>query len=360
MASSNRLEIWIPHWFLGLALLLASCLFLGSDANGMEKAQLKQAAEYFADRRDDAAESDLLRLSNARNSDADVFLGFLYSDPLSPLWKPDKALLHFRKAAEAGNPEGAFQLAESHFWHTYRVFAQTGNPSPVGVTEEESSTLLRQAVAKQHMGARLRLAIQCLIAGWPCTESELEGAYSLPAGILGTPRMAASVFGALRALREDDQQSFRGGLVIGIESADPLTAALIANSLLRDVDSPDDCPERDSQFSTFQAISEANGVENIAPKWSERRLSECYDPETVGQIQEEAATWLATRVTGGAHASWCSVNASENSAKCIITSLWDEVFSCTRVTMPKFFYLRGGKYIDGTKRYRHCRETLAR
>ncbi len=340
--------------------MLAFCLVVGSDANGTEKAQLRQAVKHFADREDDAAESMLLRLSEAGNSDAEVFLGFLYSDPLSPLWEPDKALLRFRQAAEAGNSEGMFQLAESHFWHTYRIFTRDGIQPPSGVTEEESSALLRQAVAEHHMGARLRLAIQCVIVGWACTDSERERSYSLPAGTRGTPRMAASVFAALRALREDDQERFSGNLGIGINSSDPLTLALIANSLLRDVERPGDCPERSSPYATFQAISEANGVEKIAPKWSERRLSDCYDPESVVRIKAEAATWLTSKVAGGAHAAWCFENEPENPAECIVTSLWDDVFSCTRVTMPMLFYLRAGKYLDRTSRYKHCREALIR
>ena len=344
---------------LSIAVVLALSAILSTSANGSDVQGLKQAVDHLLNQEDNDAESILLRLSEGRNDDADVVLGFMYSDPLSPLWDSDKALKYYRRAAEAGNPDGMFQLAESHFWSTYRMFQNYERDLPVGVTRQESHALLREAIGKRHVGARVRLAIQCLTDSWSCSDKELDELTS-PSLIAGTPRLVANVIKALTALQDDDQQNYRAHLRLGMRAADPLVAAFMAFVIFNEDGRSKGCPERDSRYWFLKAIAEANKVELIAPVWSDLSLEECFASDSVEQLRDEAAEIFESRVENQTYSNWCFQNATENPGKCVLTSLWDDAFSCSRLSMPRFLSLRSGKRFVGSKRYNHCRENLIR
>ena len=339
--------------------LFVACMLLSSGANATDRELLKEAVDHLLNKEDRNAESILLRLSDNGNDNADVILGFLYSDPLSALWEPEKALRHYRRAAEVGNSEAVFQLAESHFWSTYRIFRESGGELPVGVDQEESHHLLREAADKRHLGAKVRLAIQCLVGSWICSEEE-KRQLSTPTLYVGSPRLVANLINALRALRDNDQQGYRDHLLIGIRTGDPLVAAFMANVLFNDPNRPTGCPDKNNEYWHFQVMAEANEVDLVAPSWTRLSLADCFMSDEADQIHSVAATWLADLIELQPFANWCFNNVPENSPSCVLTSLWDDVFSCSRLSMPRFVHLRSGRYFIGSARYDSCRQELVR
>ena len=350
-ANISLLLIWTAATFL------FACLAVSSTANGAENVLLKKAIGHFANQEDQAAESTLLRLSESENSDADVVLGLLYSDPFSPLVDFDLALDHLRRSAEAGNAEGIFQLAESYFWSTYRLNSTTAEVSHKGVELEESLTLLKRA-APNHQGARMRLALQCLVYDWPCDEGDVQESYAVPATSLGEPRMVTDIVGALNNLNSDDLDGFRSYLQVGLSSADPLTADFIASEVWSHVRTKDQCPSAESKHVLLRLFSEKNSTMTPFSERGGLGVRDCFGEETIERLEKMLGDWLQSIVTRRSYISWCFKNEPEQVGQCITTSLWDHVFSCSRVTMSIFFLRHAVDGYPRTKRYQSCRRNL--
>ena len=162
-------------------LLLIAASVTPSTAADPAWARLNDAAQHFADLEDDKAKALLNELSAEGVADADVLLGYLYSDPLYEGRDNDVAISYFERAAAKDHPEALFQLAESLFWPEYLdlEILSTGEatrPHHAFADYKQSYDLLQRAVAQEHPGAIVRLAIVCIFDGYPCAETEIEAA----------------------------------------------------------------------------------------------------------------------------------------------------------------------------------------
>ncbi len=101
-----------------------------------------------------AVEYHYLTAARAGIAAADNNLGVLYNDVASPLYDPDKALLHWQSAAQAGHPVAQYNYGLSLLRRT--VPAVSGAPTPQSATPNspipESTTAARIWLDKAAQG----------------------------------------------------------------------------------------------------------------------------------------------------------------------------------------------------------------
>ena len=269
------------------ALMLIAASITPSAAADPAWARLDVAVRHFADLEDDKAKALLDELSADGIADADVLLGYLYSDPLYEGRDDATAISYFERAAEKDHPEAIFQLAESRYWPRYL------NPAPgmpaefFGAVDDEVYRLLKRAIELKHGAAVFRLAMICILEDYDCTNDEIEmslnvrrTAFGGGAGYLTDP------FSALRIVMKEEEsfertRSYLNYLEVGLSFVNPLVAAIGGNGW-RHVRSWDRCPSVPHPSAVNRMFAAMNGVERPFP--GSLTLEDCYSGAHRGHV----------------------------------------------------------------------------
>ena len=363
--------------FRQICLGIVIALWAGAlPAAAQTDARVKQAAQHFADLEDDQAKTILEALSAEGVADADVLLGYLYSDPLFEGRDYEAAVDAFERAAANGNEEALFQLAESRFWPDYSDWTLTPDEKVLRPTAENVFGLLQRIVEGGSRGvlhegaARWRLAWLCSLGGYDCGE-EVSGS-ALKNGkriMLDNLRAITGAFHILEMLRSGEADSsasrkvFDPYLSLSYADADPFAADVVTELVWRDVSTASDCPPLDGFTARGRLLAVRNGVSRSYENRLD--LGDCYDPEQLATLEEDlvASLDLLARGFGNSKRAWHLLRCYQEQeapsfGECLINAVRHHFFSCTKLSMPKYFNKRYEIEYRTSKRYEQCREMM--
>lgn len=347
-------------------LLLTSTLVASPVAAWDPGSRMSEAARHFVDLEDDEAKALLEELSAEGVADADVLLGYLYSDPLYAGRDDAMAVSYFERAADKDDPEAVFQLAESAYWPGYL------DPKPdipaqiIGWTREDTYQLLKRAVTLRHGGAVLRLALLCIFEGYDCSEEDIEMSLNVRRTAFGSgARMLSDPFTALRILRDEKEsfersQSYSNSLEVGLSFVNPLVATVWGGGW-QHVTAADRCPSPHHPSAVNRMFAKMNGVERSFPE--SLSMEDCYSAAELTILEEKVFNMLDGTVTlqgtfQTSHISWCFVNRTGRaSAACLATAAFDDFFACSKLSLFSYLYRNDVPYV-GSARYQSCREHM--
>ncbi len=213
-------------------LLLTSITVASPVAAWDPGSRMKVAAQHFVDLEDEEAEALLEELSAEGRADADVMLGYLYSDPLYEERDDERALSYFKRAAEKDNAEGVFQLAEAVYWPGY-LDPEPGVPAQIlGWSNEDTYRLLKRAIELKHGGAVFRLALLCIFENYDCSEDDIEMSLNVRRTAFGSgTSLLSDPFPAFQILRDEKEsferiESYNNSLEVGLSFVNPLVATV--------------------------------------------------------------------------------------------------------------------------------------
>jgi len=359
---------------LAAGALVAPAALMPAAASDSE-ARLKQAAQYFADLEDAEAKAILDDLSAEGVADADVLLGYLYSDPLYEGRDYVVAAAAFGRAAEAGNDEAVFQVAESRFWPMYLDWPLAPAEEEVRPTVKKAYGLLESIAGEKqppfegHNAAKWRLAWLCTFGGYDCGKKATDEAVRAAKQIWGDNlRAITNGYGIINiemsgeADTPENRKMLEVHLSIGYADADPFVAALQSDPVWAGVSVREDCPALDSLLAAGRLLALIN---RAAKQFAGRLdLRDCYDDGQLAQLKNDLGGFLDLRVrTYGYENSWSRRWCYDNNdwpaiGQCLITTARDHFFACTKLSMPKYFNERFGIEYRDSRRYGICRETV--
>ena len=337
-------------------------------------ARLKQAAQHFADLEDAQAKAILDDLSAEGVADADVLLGYLYADPLYEGRDYVAAVTAFKRAADAGNEEGTFQLAESRFWPDYSDLTLTADEEAIRPTAEQAYHLVqplasRSSSLKGFKAARWRLAHLCTFGGYDCGEPGTAEAIEAGRWIaMDNLRTLTGAFHILHARRSEGAEEagtmkvFDPYLSLGYADADPFVADAATAFIWRDVVDAKDCPPVDGFVARARFLATRNGV---ATKFEDRLdLGDCYSAEELETLEDDVVATLDYLGRGygndkrGWHLPRCFREQEAPSfGACLIHAVQHHFFSCTKLSLPAY-YKRFDIEYRTSRRYDRCREMM--
>jgi len=355
------------------ALMMAGVATPAAGASNAD-ARLKQAAQHFADLEDGEAKVILEELSAQGVAEADVLLGYLFSDPLYEGRDYEAAVAAFEQAATAGDEEGIFQLAESRFWPNYSDWTLTPDEKAVRLSAEDAFGLLLRAVGDGphkfgDSGApRWRLAWLCTFGGYDCGKEVTDEAVRKGGQQIGNLRMIANAFQIVDVVRtsegdtSEDSRRTQAFLALGLAAADPFVGSLAAETTWRDLGRGGACPEP-LFLNTAGRLLALEGNAVVGPEgW--RDFRRCFDAEKEAVVREVLAASLDKLIRAHSNENawhlYTCYQAPEAATfgDCLIHAVRDHYFACTKLSLID--YLRIRYEIDDTAsaRYKRCREAV--
>jgi hypothetical protein len=344
-------------------------------AAAQSDARLKQAAQHFAELEDDQAKAILKELSGEGVADADVLLGYLYSDPLYDGRDYESAVAAFRAAASGGSEEALFQVAESRFWPDSSAWTLSPFEESIRPSLREVLELLQRVVGEDenpfqgNNAAKWRFAWLCTFSDYDCGDSSTDKALQVGTrfgyGNLRTIKGAFHILELLHSGEADGSTSrkeFDPYLSLGYADADPFVTEAVTALVWRDVSTASDCPALDGFTAKGRFLAAQNGV---SQKYDNRLdLEDCYDAEQLKALKADLVGTLDYLARGfGNSGSWhlrrCYMEAeSEGFGDCLIHAVRHHYFACTKLSIPKYFDKRFGIEYRTSKRYEQCREMM--
>lgn len=339
------------------------------------EARLKQAAEHFADLEDAEAKAILKALSAAGVADADVLLGYLYSDPLYEGRDYQAAVGAFERAAMAGSEEGVFQLAEARFWPDYSDWQLTADENAIRPSAKEVYGLLQRTAGEKeppsdgHNAVKWRLAWLCTFGGYDCGEETTDRAVRAASRItFDNLRAITNVFEMMVIRKSGDADTpenvklLETHLALGYSVADPFVAGITTDATWHDVRDVGDCPDPDFIGAAGRLLALRS---NAATHYEDRLdFADCYDDAQAAEIErklgvilDEVARTFSREESWST--GWCYSNHEWPAiGQCLITTVRDHYFVCTKLSMPAYFKRFGIEYRT-SKRYEQCRTQRA-
>lgn len=352
------------------AIVLA-CGCLSPDPSPEEvDGHLRQAARHFADLEDDKAKAILEELSEHGVAEADVLLGYLYSDPLYEERDYEKAVVAFEEAAASGSDEALFQVAESHFWPDYSNWTLSAGEEAIRPTAEEAFVLLRQVEGKRQYATWWRIAHLCIFGGYDCDEETTEKALKGIAGnlVLGNLRMIVGAFRIFEigwsgeADTPENVELLQAYVALGMAAADPFVAALVSEPAWLGLESAGHCPDpRSIDAAGWLLALEADAV-TVSDGWAE--FERCFDAQQAAAVREYLV--LALDKFGrefGNDSTWhlhtCyQAPEAPTFGDCLVYAVRHHYFACTKLSMIDYFHRRFKIYYASSKRYARCRDHM--
>lgn len=338
------------------------------------EARLKQAAQHFADLEDAQAKTILDDLGAEGVAEANVLLGYLYSDRLYEGRDYSAAVAAFRRAADAGNEEATFQLAEARFWPDYSNWTLTEAEEVVRPSAEDTFGLLQRTVQDRpsswgEAGARYwRFAWLCTFGGYDCGDALTDEMLRKGAQQIGNLRSITSAFwtieigGSGEADSAENRKMLDTYLWIGYASADPFIAALWSDPIWADVSAREDCPDPDYIDAAGRLMALKN---HTATRFADRmEFQDCYDSDQIVEIEKKLGIVLDQSVRAfsyenGWSQKWCyDNNAWPAIGACLVHSVQDHYFACTKLSLIDSFRRRYNIHYESSDRYARCREAM--
>jgi hypothetical protein len=338
------------------------------------EARLKQAAQHFVDLEDAQAKAILDGLSAEGVADADVLLGYLLADPLYAGRDYTAAVTAFRRAADAGNEEAVFQLAEARFWPAYSDWKLMEAEEATRPSAAEAFDLLQRTVRDRPSGlsgagARYwRLAWLCTFGGYDCGKEVTDAAVRKGGQQVGNLSLIKGGFQIIDSVRSGEikdpehPELLQALLALGMAAADPFVAVLATGSTWRDLDHGGTCPEPISLAAAGRLLALEGGTVADADGW--RDFKRCFAAGQEALVREDLATSLDKIIRAHSnentwHLYTCyQVPEASSFGDCLIHAVPDHYFACTKLSLID--YLRARYKIDYTEtaRYVRCRETM--
>ena len=355
---------------IAAAGLLALAASVPPAAAADEKARLKQAAQHFVDLEDDKARAILEELSAEGVTDADVLLGYLFSDGLYEGRDYEKAVEAFERAADGGNEEALFQVAEARYWPEYSDWTLAVEEEAIRPTAREAFDRLKRAVGDgadpRANAAGWRLAYLCTIGGYDCGDGEVDEALRQGTRQWGHLRVIKGVFDIIEHLRSGEADTPEGEerltalIALGMADADPLVAGIASELFWRDFTGPEDCPTPGSLAVAGRLL--AMGWSKADERNARRDLAECFSAEELELEQADLVVSLDKFVRGygnqGTLHLWSCYQNPEAATfgDCLIHAVKDHYFVCTKLSMVDYFERRLEVSYTTSRRYQRCRE----
>jgi hypothetical protein len=187
--------------------------------------------------------------------------------------------------------------------------------------------------------------------------------------MLDNLRAITGAFHILEMLRSGEADSsasrkvFDPYLSLSYADADPFAADVVTELVWRDVSTASDCPPLDGFTARGRLLAVRNGVSRSYENRLD--LGDCYDPEQLATLEEDlvASLDLLARGFGNSKRAWHLLRCYQEQeapsfGECLINAVRHHFFSCTKLSMPKYFNKRYEIEYRTSKRYEQCREMM--
>ena len=327
-------------------------------------ARLKQAAQHFADLEDEEARAILENLSAEGLADADVLLGYLYSDPLYAERDYQTAIAYFERAAAYDHPEALFQLAESSYWPGYLDQGPGSHPDIFAGPDERTYDLLHRANPNKHSGAKYRLGLLCIFQSYSCSDDDMELSLNIR-GLSGGLGLMNDPFAMLRTQMNEAESFERTRKVmnsfnVGLSFVNPLVVTALGTGWIHTTNRHR-CPSVHDPTPVMRLWTMKNGVQREFE--NSLTLEDCYTPDQQEALESKVQNLLDGIVTlhgtyQVAHINWCfEHNNGRSASACLVNAAFDQYFSCYRLSLQTFLQKFGIDRLS-VARFSSCREHL--